>query len=212
MIRLDHLSIIAPTLESGVGHVRQCLGVDIPYGRTHGSMGTHNHLLHLGDDIYLEVIAVDPGAPPPAHRRWFGLDDAEKVKRDWDDGFRLRGWVARTSAIDSLIDAHGDLLGRKMALSGGAGAFFFGVPSDGSLPLDGIAPSVIDRGGRLASLPPAAELGTRLHAFVIEHPDPDYVSAVYDRLGIANPPKVEHGARLRYRAEIETPWGMRTLS
>lgn len=37
--------------------------------------GTHNRCLGMEDGIYLEVIAVDPEAPPPSRPRWFGLDD-----------------------------------------------------------------------------------------------------------------------------------------
>ncbi len=72
MLQLDHLSIIAPSLADGVAHVRACLDIDVPYGRVHPDMGTHNHLLRLGDDVYLEIIAVDPersaAAAPPLVR------------------------------------------------------------------------------------------------------------------------------------------------
>ena len=58
--RLDRLTVIAPSLEEGVEHVRAGLDLDIPYGGTHPETGTHNHVLRLGEEAYLEVIAVDP--------------------------------------------------------------------------------------------------------------------------------------------------------
>lgn len=43
--------------------------------KPHPQFGTHNRCLGMEDGIYLEVIAVDPEAPPPSRPRWFGLDD-----------------------------------------------------------------------------------------------------------------------------------------
>lgn len=210
-LQLDHLSIIAPTLAEGVAHVRACLDIDVPYGRVHPDMGTHNHLLRLGDDVYLEIIAVDPSVPAPAHPRWFGLGDAKAVRRAWDGGFRLRGWVARTGDIDTVLPTHEQILGRKTRLSGGQSFYFFSVPLDGSLPLGGVAPSVIDRGGRPPSIAAMADLGARLQTFVIEHPDPDEVTALYEKLSIENPPDVQMGDQVRYRATIQTSSGLKEL-
>lgn len=101
MLQLDHLSIIAPSLADGVAHMRSCLDIDVPYGRVHPDMGTHNHLLRLGDDAYLEIIAVDPSVPPPARPRWFGLGDMKAVQTAWDRGFRLRGVPGTQYLIDA---------------------------------------------------------------------------------------------------------------
>lgn len=211
-LQLDHLSIIAPTLAEGVAHVRDCLDIDVPYGRVHPDMGTHNHLLRLGDDEYLEIIAVDPSVPAPAHPRWFGLGDAKAVRRAWDSGFRLRGWVARIADIDTVLPKHEQILGRKTRLSGGQSFYFFSVPPDGSLPLGGVAPSVIDRGGRPPSTAAMPDLGAQLRTFSIEHPDPDDVTALYEKLGIETPPEVRKGDQVRYRARIQTPRGLKELS
>ena len=113
MPHLDHLTIVAPTLQEGVDHVGDRLGLDMPFGGRHPEMGTLNHLLRLGDDVFLEVIAIDPEAARPAHPRWFGLDDAERVRRDWDAGHRLRTWVARTSELDAILDRMAPLMGRS---------------------------------------------------------------------------------------------------
>ncbi len=211
MLCLDHLTVIAPTLAEGVDHVRACLDLDIPYGGTHPEMGTHNHVLRLGEVAYLEVIAIDPGAQVPSGPRWFGLGEPEAVRSDWADGRRLRGWVARTDDIDAILKAHGDLFGSTIRVSRGGKHSRFSLLADGRLPLGGALPSVIDRGGR--SPPPTRmqDLGAHLREFVLEHPEPAAVTTLYEDMGIENPPLVRQGERVRYSATVDTPGGVKTL-
>lgn len=211
MLHLDHLTVIAPSLVAGVEHVRQCLDVDIPYGGTHPEMGTHNHLLRL-DDLYLEVIAVDPAAPSPAGPRWFGLGDATAVRSAWDMGLRLRGWVARTGDIDAVLSRHADLLGGKTMVSRSGSRSRFSLLPDGSLPGDGALPSVIERVARESPTATMEDHGARLLDFALEHPSAPDIRALYDRLGIVRPPVLRDGPAARYVATIETPSGPRTLT
>lgn len=212
MLQLDHITIIAPTLAEGVAHVRNRLDIDVPFGRRHQSMGTHNHLLRIGKGVYLEIIAIDPGAPRPAHPRWFGLSDETAVRVAWDSGFRLRGWVVRTTDIDSVLSKHGPVLGRKAQLVGGDSFFFFSIPDDGSLPLGGAAPSVIDRRGRPPPVDSMANHGAQLQALVLEHPDAEAITCLYEDLGIDTPPKVQKSDLFRFRATIQTFGGLKELS
>lgn len=211
MLQLDHIAVIAPTLVEGVAHVRACLDIDVPFGRQHPDMATHNHLLRLGESVYLEIIAANADAPRPDRARWFGLDDQIAVRVDWDSGRRLRGWVARTDDLDAVLARH-PLLGRRMRFSSAKGDFLFAVPDDGSLPLDGAAPSVIDRLGKPPSIATMADAGARLQSLLLEHPEPARIAALYAELGIVNAPEVLAGERLRYRALIETPRGVRELT
>ncbi|WP_341899157.1 VOC family protein [Ferrovibrio terrae] len=210
MLQLDHITVIAPSLADGVAHVRDCLDIDVPFGRQHPYMGTHNHLLRLGDSVYLEIIAVDPAAPRPARPRWFGLDDQATVRADWDSGFRLRGWVARSTGIDAVLPQHEAVLGRKIELSGST-PFFFAVPDDGSLPLGGIAPSVIDRQGKPPSMATMTDRGAILQSLIIDHPDPEQVRTLYRTLRIDRPPEIRQADRFRYHAQIQTPAGLKEL-
>jgi hypothetical protein len=66
LLKLDHLTVIAPTLSEAVSHVRDCLGLDVPFGSRHDYMGTHNHRLQLGNSVYLEIVALDPDGNDPA--------------------------------------------------------------------------------------------------------------------------------------------------
>lgn len=212
MLKLDHLTVIAPTLAEGVSHVRACLDLDVPFGQHHRYMGTHNHLLQLEDSVYLEIVALDPRGDRPARARWFGLDDQKKVRVDWDEGRRLRGFVARTDVIDIVLAGREHIFGRKIALPMADPSFDFAIPDDGSLPLDGAAPSIIDRRGRPRSMATIADLGARLRSFSLEHPDPAAVLALYRELNIDRPPGIFQGSALCYRAQIETPAGIKELS
>ncbi|WP_447699865.1 VOC family protein [Methylobacterium sp. D54C] len=212
MLRLDHLTVIAPTLAEGVEHVRACLDLDVPFGQRHTYMGTHNHLLQLGGLTYLKIVAVDPDAAPPRRARWFGLDDHGRVRRDWDNGCRLRGWVARTAAMDWALEGREGTFGRKVGLPFDDPVFDFAIPEDGSLPLDGAAPSLIDRRGKARSMDAIADLGARLCSFTVAHPEPDLLAELLRYWSIDRPPAVIAGVELRYRAQIETPRGPRELA
>jgi hypothetical protein len=212
MLKLDHLTVIAPTLAEGVAHVRSCLGLDVPFGQRHGYMGTHNHLLQLGGEVYLEIVALDPDGVPPGRARWFGLDDQKAVRADWDAGRRLRGWVARTDTIDTVLAGRSYVFGRKVSLPWSEPSFAFAIPDNGSLPLGGAAPSIIDRRGKPRAMAAIADLGARLRSFTLEHPDPAGISKLYRDLAIDRPPAVVPGDSIRYRARIETPAGVKELS
>jgi hypothetical protein len=212
LLKLDHLTVIAPTLTEGVSHVRDCLGLDVPFGSRHDYMGTHNHRLQLGNSVYLEIVALDPEGTEPRRPRWFGLDDQEKVRSDWNEGRRLRGWVANTDAIDSVVPAHGVILGDKVALPAANPTFAFTIPKDGALPLDGAVPSIIDHRGDSSYVASIPDLGARLRSLTLEHPDPAGIAALYRELAIEHPPAIVQAAEIRYRALIDTPTGLKELT
>jgi Glyoxalase-like domain len=211
MLKLDHLTVIAPTLKEGVSHVRACLDLDVPFGQRHGYMGTHNHLLQLGGSVYLEIVAADPEAERPIRPRWFNLDNPQAVRRDWDAGRRLRGWVGNADPIDTVLIGREGIFGTRVSLPWSDPSFDFAIPDDGTLPLDGAAPSVIGRRGKPRSMANMADLGARLLSFAIEHPNAGAISELYHVLDIDHPPIVRLGATLRYSASIATPTGTRGL-
>ncbi|ACL60391.1 VOC family protein [Methylobacterium nodulans] len=212
MLRLDHLVIVAPSLAEGEAHVRDRLGLPMQAGGRHPEMGTHNLVLRLGDDVYLEVIAVDPEAPAPSGPRWFSLDDAAAVRTAWENGCRLRAWVARTASIEAVLARHGDSLGRSTRVSRGARSWLFSLRPDGALPAGGVAPSVIDWEGQPGPAGGMNDVGARLLSFTVAHPEPDRVAALYARLGIVDPPVVTTGPDLRFSAIVRVAGGDRVLT
>ncbi len=212
MLKLDHITVIAPTLIEGVSHVQDCLDLEVPFGTRHDYMGTHNHRLQLGNTVYLEIVALDPDGTEPGRARWFGLDNQEKVRSDWNEGRRLRGWVASADAIDSVVSNRRAIFGDKVPLPAANPTFDFSIPEDGSLPLDGAAPSIIDHRGDRTSMTSIPDLGARLRSLTLEHPNSAAIETLYRELSIDHPPTILQGPKVRYRAQIETPTGLKELT
>ena len=173
-------------------------------------MGTHNHRLQLGERVYLEIVALDPEGTKPGRCRWFGLDDYAQVRADWEAGRRLRGWVAATTSIDERVSAQ-PAFGDVVPLPPEEPEFAFTIPRDGSLPLDGVLPSLIDHRDDPTSMADIPDLRARLRSFSLEHPNPELITALYDGLKIDRAPIVRQGPEVRYEAVIQTSGGEPTL-
>lgn len=212
MLKLDHLTVIAPTLREGVAHVRDCIGIDVPFGTRHFYMGTHNHRLRLGQSMYLEIVARDPAGTDPGRPRWFGVDKPAQITADWNEGRRLRGWVANTPDIRRHVSARPAVFGEDVPLPPEDPTFAFSIARDGSLPLDGAAPSLIDHRGDATYITAIPDLGARLVSLTLEHPDPTRIDMLYRDLAIDCPPVIRPGPKLRYRAVIDTPDGLKELT
>ncbi len=210
---LDHITVAAHTLEQAVAHVHAALGIEMPYGGAHPRMGTHNHLLRLGDAVFLEVIAVDPSAPAPPRPRWFQLDDPA-LQAELRIAPRLLTWVVRTTHIAETFLASSQPLGAIEPMQRGDLRWLLTFPNDGTLVDDGMMPSVIQwpQGAHPASR--MRDLGCTLERLEAVHPDPaayrrNLASIGADRhLEIHTAPP---GSRPHLIAYIRTPNGVRTL-
>ncbi|HJO02568.1 MAG TPA: VOC family protein [Acidobacteriota bacterium] len=59
---LDHFVVAIDDLETGIEAFEALSGVRPVYGGEHPALGTHNALVSLGRDHYLEIVAPRPGA------------------------------------------------------------------------------------------------------------------------------------------------------
>jgi hypothetical protein len=105
-MELDHLVVGAATLEAGVAWCERVLGVAPGPGGKHALMGTHNRLVNISGPhhprCYLEIIAIDPDAPPPGRARWFDLDQPALRER-LAQGPGLIHWVSRVPNLDAAL-------------------------------------------------------------------------------------------------------------
>ena len=197
--QIDHLVVSSATLAEGVAFVEETLGVVMATGGEHPLMGTHNRLLSLGPNCYLEVISINPDAPQPPHPRWFDLDY-------FTGDARLTNWVVRVPDLEEALHRAPDGTGQIHDLRRGEYHWQMAVPEDGRLPFSACAPGMLS----WQSADPAPALpdhGLRLAALEIIHPEAEALSVALTPLVKDHRLSVHSGAA-GLRAWIDAPKGL----
>jgi hypothetical protein len=169
-LALDHLVVAARTLDEGEAWLRSRLGRPLVAGGSHAGFGTHNRLLRLGPDCYLELIAHDPAQAPAG--LLFGLDQ-EPVKDALSREPLLLHTVFRVLAPATLavvLPRLGYDAGVPTPMSRGDLHWQITIAPKGRLAGDGLLPTLIDWG---AAAHPCARLpasGIRLQGLRLQGP------------------------------------------
>jgi len=75
MHKLDHIVFGATTLEEGTDFIENILQAKLSDIGYHKDMGTHNRVIKISNEVYLEVVAIDPNINNLKNRKWFNLDN-----------------------------------------------------------------------------------------------------------------------------------------
>ncbi|RJF98835.1 VOC family protein [Noviherbaspirillum saxi] len=213
-VRLDHLVIVADNLEQGCDHCESMLGVRPEGGGEHQRMGTHNRLLRLGDDCYLEVISINPTAQAPDRARWFGMDDPAQHARVRARPF-LATFACNTSEIDAAVAAL-PALGEVRAMQRGSLHWQITIRADGALVEHGAVPSLIQWPQGVHPVRGLPVSGRELLKLEARHADPERLLNQWRQLGItdARLSAVQAGAGEDpgLIAHISTPTGVKIIS
>ena len=206
---IDHIIITAPTLEIGGAYVYEHLGVHPQKGGEHARMGTHNLLLSLGKSAYLEVMAINPAAPKPAMRRWFGLDDMPN-----NAPARLATWVARTSDLAQSVSASAETMKPIVHMSRGALNWLITSPEEGEAAHGGLTPTMIEWQTDAHPASTLPDVGLVLNELEFLAVDAARMERQIKALGLAagwSVNALKAGETPRLRAQIQTPLGSRVL-
>jgi len=212
--KLDHIVVGAASLDQGIAYIQEKLGIDIPKGGEHPLMGTHNHVMQLGNESFLEVIAINPDAPPPTRPRWFGLDDPS-VQYSVSKKPRLLTWVVNTTDLVGLQTQMEFALGVVTPLSRGDLSWLFAVPDDGRLLAGGLLPHAMQWQTNTHPSNNMADLNCRFSKLTIHHPYKAWMESILADLQASKLVTVQtlnNPGQAFMTAEIETPGGMCTLS
>ncbi len=203
---IDHLVITAPSLAVGTKMVYEALGVWPQLGGEHARMGTHNALLRLGEKLYLEVIAINPAMLKPDRPRWFRLDELKIESVSC-----LATWVTRCDDIHAAHTACAGIHGAVETMSRGDLNWLITIPGDGGMPLDGIAPTLIEWQSPSHPASRLEDRGCSLVKLEAFHPDAVRLNAILVNLGLDSEIIVAENPRPQLVAEIRTAHGVRRI-
>jgi hypothetical protein len=201
MAEIDHIVIGARTLDEGAAYVEAHLGVRPSPGGRHDGLGTHNLLLSLGPQRYLEVIAPDPDQPEPPHPRPFDLD-APGVRMMLEAEPRLIAWVARTPVLDAVVTRLGTHhAGEIKAWSRGKLSWRMAMPPQNQ-DMSNLIPSLIQWDDGKGAAPRLADQGVRLVGLEAEHPDVDTVRKALAGRGLEEALRLRRSPHTRLVARL----------
>lgn len=148
-------------------------------------MGTHNRLARLADGGFVEIIAIDPDATPPACPRWFSLDAPATAAR-LDAGLVLLTWVVGVDDLDAALErvrAAGIDAGRPVEQQRDDLRWRIALPDDGALVEGGAFPALIEWPPGVDAAARMGDVGLRLDRLGLSHPEPDRLAVALGAIG-----------------------------
>ena len=222
MAQLDHLIVLAKTLDEGVAWCEATLGVTPSPGGEHPLMGTHNRLINVASpqfpQVYLEIIAINSEASharQSSQNRWFDMDNPALQAQVERAGPRLIHFVASVADATAAaaawaqlgIDA-GPVLPLSRMTPSGLLTWQITVRDDGQRLFDGCLPTLIQWGAThpIHKLPAS---GVTLLGLQAHHGKASALHRAYAAIGL-DPVPVEaaaSGEKAHLCAQLNTPRG-----
>lgn len=202
--QIDHLVVVAKTLDQGVQWCEATFGIAPGLGGEHAQFGTHNRLFKIATPAnplaYLEIIAVNGSAARSSNaprKRWFDMDD-EAMKAAAAVAPRLVHFVASTSdiqagrtALRALDIERGPAVQASRHSRRGLLQWQITVREDGQRLFDGALPTLIQWGKaddadplRLHPRNSLPRSGVSLQTLAITHPSADKLYLAYEAIGL----------------------------
>jgi hypothetical protein len=224
--QIDHLVVMAASLEQGVQWCEDTLGITPGPGGEHEKYGTHNRLFKIATPqfplAYFEIIAINPEAVIPKRAqvpRWFDMDDAT-LQKAVAQGPRLVHFVSSTEDVKAARHVlrtqgieRGQVVHASRKSSKGTLNWQITVREDGERLFNGCLPTLIQWGKPEATEPlrlhPRNSLprsGVTLQSLTVSHPSGAKLQAAFDAIGLSDI-AIETGPA-NLVASLQTPKGL----
>jgi Glyoxalase-like domain len=224
--QIDHLVVMAASLDQGVQWCEDTLGITPGPGGEHEKYGTHNRLFKIATPqfplAYFEIIAINPQAVIPKRAqvpRWFDMDDAS-LQKAVAQGPRLVHFVSSTEDVKAARHVlrtqgieRGQVVHASRKSSKGTLNWQITVREDGERLFNGCLPTLIQWGKPEATDPlrlhPRNSLprsGVTLQSLTVSHPSGAKLQAAFEAIGLADI-AIETGPA-NLVASLQTPKGL----
>jgi len=224
--QIDHLVVMAASLDQGVQWCEDTLGITPGPGGEHEKYGTHKRLFKIASPqfplAYFEIIAINPQAVIPKRAqvpRWFDMDNAA-LQKAVAQGPRLIHFVSSTEDVKAARHVlrtqgieRGQVVHASRKSSKGTLNWQITVREDGDRLFNGCMPTLIQWGKPEATDPlrlhPRNSLprsGVTLQSLTVSHPSGEKLQAAYEAIGLAGI-AIETGPA-NLVANLQTPKGL----
>ena len=224
--QIDHLVVMASSLDVGVQWCQDTLGITPAAGGEHEKYGTHNRLFKIATPnyplAYFEIIAINPDAVIPKRSqvpRWFDMDDVS-LQKAIQQGPRLIHFVSSTDDIKTARHQlrsqgieRGQVVHASRKSSKGTLNWQITVWDDGERLFNGTLPTLIQWGKPDAAEPlrlhPRNSLprsGVTLQSLSVSHPSGVKLQTAYESIGLEGM-AIETGSA-NLVATLQTPKGL----
>lgn len=224
--QIDHLVVMASSLQAGVQWCENTLGITPSAGGEHDKYGTHNHLFKIATPdyplAYFEIIAINPDAVIPKRlqvTRWFDMDNVS-LQKTIDQEPRLVHFVSSTDDIKAARHMwrtqgieRGQIVHASRKSSKGMLHWQITVREDGERLFNGCLPTLIQWGKPEAEDPlrlhPRNSLprsGVSLKGLTVSHPSAAKLQTAMQSIGLSGVEVTTGPANLI--ATLQTPKGL----
>ena len=179
--RIDHVVIGATNLIAGTNYLETKLNTKLSPGGKHKVMSTHNKLLKLQSNMYLEVIANNPNADAPSRPRWFSLDESN-IKEKIKNTPRALCWVLEVANLEDTVKKCGYNPGEILQLSRDYLTWKVTIPSDGKLLENGVLPILIEWSTDQHPSKKLNNSNISLNKLALFHPEPNKIEKIISNL------------------------------
>ena len=205
--RIDHIVYCVPDLETAIDHFENLLGILPSIGGAHPTRGTKNALLNLGNQCYLEILAIDEKNVSFSGKRWMGIDllrgskitrwslKSEDLKKDSEILKRYSSDLSQISG-GSRMTGNGNLLSWEMIVP---------APS----PEVELMPFLTDWSNWKAHPTDSLLEGCYLEKVILYHPRPHDVEPYLSELGVDI--VICQDLEIRIEVVIKSPTGVHCI-
>ena len=179
--RIDHVVIGATNLIAGTNYLETKLKTKLSPGGEHKVMSTHNKLLKLQSNMYLELIANNPHANTPFRPRWFSLDESN-IKEKIKNTPRALCWVLEVNNLEDTVKQCGYNPGEILQLSRDDLKWKVTIPSDGKLIDNGVLPIIIEWPNNQHPSNKLNNSNISINKLNLFHPEPNKIQKIISNL------------------------------
>lgn len=202
--KIDHIVYAVQDFDGAIDWFEKQTGIRPTFGGYHTTQGTKNALLDLGNQCYLEILAIDSNNTKIKPPRWMGIDQIDRPQ--------LTRWSLKSGDLKSdsdILKAHHSEMGN---IQGGQRKM-----SDGSLltwqllmplptPKIELIPFMIDWQNSKAHPTSQLAKACELISLHFMHPHPTSLQQVFKQICIdAN---ITTGKEILIKAKIKCPKGI----